>query len=153
MRKIFVRISAVFILLLLGAPAFGGVGLKTVESSRSVQETVARIESIVKGKGMRIFAVIDHGEGARKIGATLRPTEVVIFGNPKVGTPLMRCSPTIGIDLPQKALVWEDEKGHVWITYNDPRYLSYRHGTGECNGVMGKVARALERIIGDAAKP
>ena len=88
-------------------------------------------------------ARIDHAAGAQKAGKTLAPTELVIFGNPKVGTPLMQCSHSIAIDLPQKALIWQDAAGKVWFSYNDPQYLALRHNTQGCDEVLKKVAMAL----------
>jgi uncharacterized protein (DUF302 family) len=90
-----------------------------------------------------VFKRIDHAAGAQKVGKTLRPTELVIFGNPKVGTPLMLCSQSVAIDLPQKALIWQDEAGQVWISYNDPQYLALRHNIRGCDKVLKKVAGAL----------
>ena len=91
-----------------------------------------RLESLVKQKGLTIFARIDHAAGAAKIGQKLRPTELLIFGNPQGGTPFMECGQTVGIDLPLKALVWEDASGQVWIGYNDPEFLAQRHGVSNC---------------------
>jgi uncharacterized protein (DUF302 family) len=90
-----------------------------------------------------VFKRIDHAAGAQKVGKTLRPTELVIFGNPKVGTPLMLCSHSVAIDLPQKALIWEDKAGQVWFSYNDPQYLALRHNIQGCDEVLKKVAGAL----------
>ena len=87
-------------------------------------------------KGMTVFLRINHSEGARRVGMELRPTELVIFGNPKVGAPLMQCSQTVAIDLPQKALIWQDESGQVWLTYNDPPYLAKRHDIDGCKAVL-----------------
>jgi len=99
---------------------------------------------------MTVFIRINHAAGAKKIGKTLRPTEIVIFGNPRVGTPLMQCGQSIAIDLPQKALIWEDEKGQVWLSYNNPQYLAKRHGTQGCDGVLKKVANALGNFAAKA---
>ncbi len=92
---------------------------------------------------MTVFIRIDHAEGASKVGRKLRPTELIIFGNPKVGTPLMQCHQSVAIDLPQKALIWEDEKEQVWLSYNDPRYLAKRHNIKKCDEVLNKIANAL----------
>ena len=92
---------------------------------------------------MNVFGRINHAAGAEKAGLTLAPTELVIFGNPKVGTPLMNCERTIAIDLPQKALIWEDEGGDVWLAYNDPAELAKRHDLKGCEAVIEKVAGAL----------
>ncbi len=103
-------------------------GLVTLASPHSVKETVDRLEAEAKAKGLTIFARIDHASGASAIGLPLRPTELLIFGNAKGGTPLMQAAQTIGIDLPLKALAWEDATGKVWLSYNDPAWLTDRHG-------------------------
>jgi uncharacterized protein (DUF302 family) len=103
-------------------------GLITVQSARSVKETIDRLESDVKSEGMTVFARIDHAAGAREAGLALRPMELLIFGNAKVGTPLMQSHQTMGIDLPLKALAWEDSARRVWLSYNDPAWLAARHG-------------------------
>ena len=118
-------------------------GLISVESSHTVKSTADRLEAALKAKGMTVFTRIDHAAGAQKAGKQLRPTELVIFGNPKVGTPLMQCDQRIAIDLPQKALIWEDEGGQVWLSYNDPKYLAKRHNLKGCDKVLNKVANAL----------
>ncbi len=128
-------------------------GLITAPSAHDVKTTVDRLESLLRGKGMTIFVRINHTEGAKKVGKTLRPTELLIFGNPKVGTPLMNCKQSVAIDLPQKALVSEDNKGQVWITYNDPNYLATRHGIKECGDVIKKIEHALRSVTQGAAKP
>jgi uncharacterized protein (DUF302 family) len=103
-------------------------GLEQVASRFTVDETLQRFQSVLNERGIRIFTVIDHSGEAEKVGLKMRPTKVVIFGNPKGGTPLMLAAPTLAIDLPLKALIWEDEKGKVWVTYNSPEYLQQRHG-------------------------
>jgi uncharacterized protein (DUF302 family) len=105
-----------------------GNGLVQVASRRTVDETVKRLESVLTERGVRVFAVVDHGGEAEKIGMKMLPTKLVIFGNPKGGTPVMVAAPTVAIDLPLKALVWEDENGKVWVSYNSPEYLQRRHG-------------------------
>jgi uncharacterized protein (DUF302 family) len=98
-----------------------------IASEHSVTETLDRLESALQEKGMTIFKRVDHAAGAEKVDLHLRPTQLLIFGNPKVGTPLMLCSQTAAIDLPQKALAYEDENGQVWLSYNDPAYMAKRH--------------------------
>jgi len=117
-------------------------GLISLKSSYSPAVTMDKFEAIAKKKGLNIFARINHAAGAAKIGKTLRPTEVLIFGNPQGGTPFMECSQTVGIDLPLKVLVWEDAAGQVWLGYNDPVYLAKRHGVSQCP-VAGKLGNAL----------
>ncbi|XKH02309.1 DUF302 domain-containing protein [Marinobacter nauticus] len=118
-------------------------GLVSMKSSHSAQATMDRLEAIVEDKGLNVFARIDHAAGAEKVGESLRPTELLIFGNPKGGTPFMQCAQSVGIDLPLKALVWEDDAGQVWLGYNDPAYLAKRHGVEEC-AVVPKLSKALE---------
>ncbi len=112
--------------------ALGADGLVAVQSPHSAKDTAAKVEEVVKQRGLNVFARIDHAAGAAKIGKTLRPTEVIIFGNPQGGTPLMECAQSAGIDLPLKALVWEDDKAQVWLGYNDPAWLAQRHGAAQC---------------------
>ena len=103
-------------------------GLVHVQSKYSVPETLQRLESVVKARGLTVFARIDFSGDAQKVGLTMRPAQLLIFGNPKAGTPLMVASPSIAIDLPLKALAWEDADGKVWLSYNKPEYLRERHG-------------------------
>lgn len=110
-------------------------GLVTIRSEHNPQETMRRLEAAVKAKGMTVFGHVDHAAGAAEVGLALRPTDLLIFGSPKGGTPLMQSVQTIGIDLPLKALVWQDENGATWLSYNDPAWLARRHG-----GVPGASA-------------
>ena len=103
-------------------------GIIDVSSRYSVPETLARLHSILKEKGLTVFALIDHSGEAEKAGLTMRPTQLLIFGSPKGGTPLMVATPSLAIDLPLKALAWQDEQGKVWLSYNSPEYLQQRHG-------------------------
>ncbi len=106
-------------------------GLQTIASSYSVAETIDRLVSAVTSRGLTLFARINHAENAAKQGLQLRPTELILFGNPKVGTALMQDKQTSGIDLPVKALAWQDEAGKVWLTYNDSQWLKERHNLGK----------------------
>jgi uncharacterized protein (DUF302 family) len=121
-------------------------GLTTVKSSYSSQETMKRLEAAVKAKGLTVFARIDHAEGASAAGLSLRPTEVLIFGNAKGGTPLMQAVQTIGIDLPLKALVWQDAAGDTWLSWNDPAWLAERHGVSGAEAVANNLTAALKAI-------
>ncbi|MDN3377448.1 MULTISPECIES: DUF302 domain-containing protein [unclassified Pseudoalteromonas] len=107
-------------------------GLISVKSPLSAKATMNKFEQLAKSKGLTIFARIDHAAGAKKVNKELNPTEVLTFGNPKGGTPLMQCAQTIGIDLPLKALVWEDAQSQVWLSYNDPAYIAERHNAENC---------------------
>jgi uncharacterized protein (DUF302 family) len=103
-------------------------GIIDVPSRYSVPETLARLQAILKEKNITVFALIDHSGEAEKAGLKMRPTQLLIFGNPKGGTPLMVAAPRLAIDLPLKALAWQDEQGLVWLSYNSPEYLQQRHG-------------------------
>ena len=109
---------------LLGAYAMAADGLTTIASDYGPKETMDRLEAEIKAKGMTVFARIDHAAGAAQAGLSLRPTEVLLFGNAKPGTPLMQANQTIGIDLPLKALIWQDADGKVWLSYNEPRRVT-----------------------------
>jgi uncharacterized protein (DUF302 family) len=108
-----------------------GDGLVHLPSQHSVDDTVQRFEKLLAEKDIKLFAVVDHSGEAQTIGLEMRPTKLLIFGNPKGGTPVMQASPTAAIDLPLKALVWQDKDGRVWLTYNNPAYLQHRHGFPE----------------------
>ena len=126
-------------------------GLVTVASTFTVEQTADRLENVLNEKGMTIFNRIKHSEGAAKVGIELRKTELILFGNPKVGSPLMKCQQSVALDLPQKALIWEDTNAKVWITYNDPRYLEKRHNITGCDEVLAKIEKALAGITKAAA--
>jgi len=128
-------------------------GLVQIKSSHDVKVTADRLEQVLNAKGMTVFIRINHAAGAEKVGKMLRPTELVIFGNPKIGTPLMQCAQSIGIDLPQKALISEDEAGQVWFSYNDPMYLAKRHEVKGCDEVLKKVSNALAKFSAKATSP
>ena len=146
-------IIAIILIVVFALPVSAEPGLTKVKSAHNVEDTADRLESVLKEKGMTVFLRINHGEGARRVGKDLRPTELVIFGNPKVGAPLMQCGQTIGIDLPQKALIWQDDKGQVWLSYNDPNYLAQRHGLGGCAEILKKVEKALGNFAKAATMP
>lgn len=142
MFSVFRRLVAI-VLLTVPLSVFAAEGMVTVKSSHSAEATADKLESVLKDKGMTVMNRINHTEGADKAGLELRPTEVVIFGNPKVGTPLMQCAQSVAIDLPQKALIWEDSEGHVWLGYNDPAYLEKRHNIEGCDEAIEKIKGAL----------
>ena len=121
------------------------------QSSHGPKETMDRLAASVTAHGMNIFARIDHASGAAEVGMSLRPTEVLIFGNPKGGTPLMQAAQTMGIDLPLKALVWQDENGKTWIGYNDPHWLAARHGVGGQANLLAALTNALETVAKEAS--
>jgi len=121
-------------------------GLVNVQSAYDVDTTADRLEQALQAKGMTIFARIDHAKSAQQVEMDLRPTELVIFGNPKVGTLLMQGSQSVAIDLPQKALIWQDESGQVWLSYNDPQYLVDRHGIEDSEEAVTKISQALRNV-------
>jgi uncharacterized protein (DUF302 family) len=127
-------------------------GLITLASTRSATDTMNRLEATVKEKGFAVIARVDHAAGATKVGKTLRPTELLIFGNPQGGTPLMECAQTAGIDLPLKALVWQDAAGKVMLSYNDPKFLAERHKAAGCP-VVGGMTNALDGLMKSVVAP
>ena len=137
------------LLVLAASWAAAADGLVAVKSPYSAKETMSRFEDIAKQRGLSVFARIDHSAGAVKVGKTLRPTEVLIFGNPQGGTALMECAQSAGIDLPLKALVWEDSSAQVWLGYNDPAYLAARHGAPQCPAVEN-LTKALAGLAAAA---
>ncbi len=143
MRNIFYTLIGLF--LSTSALAQTADGLVTVTSPHSATQTMARLEAAVKERNLNVIAKIDHAAGAAKINKTLRPTELLIFGNPQGGTPLMECAQTAGIDLPLKALVWQDAGGKILLSYNDPAYLAKRHGAAACPAVEN-LTKALNGI-------
>jgi uncharacterized protein (DUF302 family) len=122
-------------------------GLKTLKSNFGPEKTMERLEAEIKAHGMTIFARINHAALAAGVGLDLRPTEVILFGNPRGGTPLMQAKQTLGIDLPLKALVWQDDSGQTWLSYNEPEWLAKRH---ELAGMDGPLA-AMTKALGDIA--
>jgi uncharacterized protein (DUF302 family) len=130
-------------------------GLTTLPSRRGPKATADALAQMIEARGMTVFARVDHAAGAAAVGMALRPTELLIFGNAKGGTPLMQEVQTVGIDLPLKFLVFEDAAGKTWIAYNDPDWLAARHGvTGEAGpvGAMSAALRTLARSVGEAAE-
>ncbi|WP_215542476.1 DUF302 domain-containing protein [Amycolatopsis sp. CA-230715] len=130
-------------------------GMITIASGWSVRETTDRLETAVTGAGLFVFARIDHAGNAARAGFELRPTELLIFGNPKGGTPLLRDNQTSGIDLPVKALAWQDEAGRTWLTYNDARWIAARHGLGAgSEQAVEAIEAGLARLVrGVVARP
>ncbi|MES0327974.1 MAG: DUF302 domain-containing protein, partial [Gammaproteobacteria bacterium] len=121
-------------------------GIIRTKSQHTVTVTINKLENILKTRGMTIFKRVNHTAGAEKVGLQLRPTELLIFGNPKVGTPLMLCAQTAALDLPQKALAYKDERGQVWLVYNDPAFMANRHSIKGCEKAVQKVTGALAKF-------
>ncbi len=123
-------------------------GLVVIGSDFSVGETIDRLVELVTARGLGVFARIDHADGAEKAGLALRPTQLLIFGNAKGGTPLMQANQTVGIDLPLKVLAWEDESGGVLAAYNDPHWIAERHGLGDAShDTVEGIAKALAGLV------
>jgi len=120
--------------------------MTNIKSTHSVGDTLNKLEEILVAKGMNVFARIDHAAAATKAGMELRPTELIIFGNPEIGTKLMNSSQSIAIDLPLKMLGWQDADGTVWLSYNNPEFLKNRHATEGCDQIFEKVAGALSNF-------
>ncbi len=152
------RVASFFLIVcifILGftAPAMAGNGVITIKSSNSVKKTIDILESTLTKKGIAIIARLDHRANGARVNEDLRPTIILIFGNPRMGTPLMRENQTIGIDLPMKALAWEDEKGDVWLSYNDPSYLAKRHSIKNNDPIIKKMSGALAKFSAIATAP
>ena len=129
-------------------------GLVRIASALPAKETADRLEQEIRSRGLTVFARIDHAAGAKAAGLALRPTELVIFGNAKGGTPLMQAAPEMGIDLPLKALVYQDADGKVWLAYNDPHWLAERHHLADSlQPVIGALTKNLEAIAAKVAGP
>jgi len=126
-------------------------GLTTISSRFGPKETMDRLQAEIRALGMTVFARIDHAAGAAEVGLTLPPTELIIFGNARGGTPLMQSVQTVGIDLPLKALVWEDTAGKTWLSYNEPGWIAQRHGIANAEPVVSKIAAALSAVSRKAA--
>ncbi|MBC7004219.1 DUF302 domain-containing protein [Photobacterium sp. BZF1] len=154
--------NKLFVLILslglgISFPTFADSGLITVQSPHSVQETVEKLKQVLDEKGMTLFAHVKHSQSASEVGVTLRPTELLIFGNPKVGSILMECQQTTAIDLPQKALVMQNSDDEVWVLYNDPAYIADRHHiegkVAKCDATIDKVSKALANIMKTVTEP
>lgn len=141
------RIGLVTLLLCLAATVQAAdKGLIKFKSPHSVEKTMDRLEAALRVRNITVFNRIDHAGGAAQLGKELRPTELLIFGSPALGTALMSSQQSIGIDLPLKALVWEDAKGQVWLGYNDPAYLSRRHGVSDREQAFSKMLGILKEL-------
>ena len=136
----------------VGAPVGADRGMVSLKSPHSQADTLGRLEAQLKQRNLAVVARVDHAAGAQRVNQSLRPTEVLIFGNPQAGTPLMQCAQGVGIDLPMKALVWTDASGQTWLAYNDPVWMVQRHGGGDCPAALN-VRKALMAIAGATVAP
>ncbi len=142
-KSIFIMLLVVFMQFSIHADD----GILNVESQFNVKTTADRLQAILEKKGMTIFNRIKHSESAAKIGIQINETELIIFGNPKAGSPLMKCQPTMAIDLPQKAIIWQDKNNKVWLSYNDIRSLQKRHKVVNYEKVLLKVEKTLSNVV------
>ena len=139
------------LILSIAIPVWAVDSVISVQSNFNVEETANRMEIVLKEKGMTVFKRIKHSEAANKVGVELRDTELIIFGNPKVGSLLMKNQQSVAIDLPFKALIWEDDNAKVWISYNDPRDMEKRHNITDCEKIISKIEKALAGIAKSAS--
>ena len=146
------RHASLLALILTAGAATAAEGLIALKSPHAVKVTMDRFEGAARARGLNIFLRVDHAAGAQKIGSSLRPTELLVFGNPQGGMPLMECSQSAGIDLPLKALAWQDASGQVWVGYNDPQIIADRHGVKECGPVIQILRKALDGLALEATK-
>lgn len=147
------RLSSLALLTLItSASLYANESLSTKESVYSVKQTADRFEALIKDKGLTLFSRVNHQENAEKAKLSLRATEVIIFGNPKIGTPLMNCAPSVAIDLPQKVLIREDAESKVWLSYNKPTYLKERHKIEGCDKLLNKITNVLDKLSSAATR-
>ncbi len=144
---------AMIALVLSTVTAQADDGLVKNLSAHSVQTTMDSLENLVRNKGLTVFVRIDHAAGAAEVGEEMLPTQLLMFGNPAIGTNLMTSQRTVGVDLPIKVLIWEEPDGKVWIAYNDPAYLAKRHGIDDRDAVLDKMGRAVKGLVSAAATP
>jgi len=148
MKRLLASILMVFITA--SASAADVEGLITKSSPHSVSDTLDRLEQVIESKGITVALRWDHGGNANNVDIDMRETEVLMFGNPKLGSHLMTSAQSAGIDLPMKALAWRDADGNVWLAYNDPAYIAERHGIDDRSEIIGKMSNALDNLT-DAA--
>lgn len=146
MNRLLVAVFTIF----MYSTSSAGDGLVSKKSGFSAEQTLDRLEAVLKEKGITVFARVSHTKGAAGVGIELRPTELLIFGNPKLGSHFFTSNQTAGIDLPMKALAWQDADGQVWLTYNDPQYIADRHGIADRDEIVQKMTGALDKMT-DAA--
>lgn len=146
MKKQFVAVLLTTLFILPGLSFAGDNGLIVKKSPHSVSETLDRWAALLKKKKIRVFARVSHSENAKGVGLKLRPTELLIFGNPKLGTHYFTANQEAGIDLPMKAMAWQDKNGQTWLAYNDPSYVAKRHHVKNRDAITKKMKGALEKM-------
>lgn len=146
------RIAIVMVLLASWALAAdaGGGGIIVTRSAHDVDETINRLEAALRAKGITIFARIDHAANAKRVDISLRPEQLLIFGNPKLGSPLMQSNAMVGLDLPLKALAWQDADGKVWLAYTDPQTIAARYRIENRSELIAKMTGALKNFAANA---
>lgn len=147
--KNMIHIFILFLGLLVATPGFANDNFVSKKSPYSVEKTIERLQKVVEKKGITIFKLVDHGAGAKRVGETLRTSQLLIFGNPKTGSPLMREAPMMGLELPMKALAWEDDKGQVWLSYLKPAVLQARYDLKN-QAIIDKITGALDGMTSKA---
>lgn len=152
LHKAAMSIGAAALALFLTGPTSAAEGIVTTQSASDFKTTLGKLNGAIRARNFTLFAEVDHAAGAAGVGLVLRPTHLVVFGNPRGGTPAMVCSQTIGLDLPLKALVFEDAAGKVQISMPDPLAIAARHGTGDCGkAAFEAMGKALQAIAAEAA--
>ena len=147
------KLSALVVLILVSTTSLAGNGVITKPSNQSVAATIDKLETVVTGKGFKVIARVDHTAAAASVGTSLRPTQLLIFGNPVVGSKLMTSTQAVALDLPVKVLAFEDENGQLWMTYNDPDWLLERHDIADRDRVGEKMSKALAAFTDAAGSP
>ncbi len=148
MKKLLIILTLCF---LKHSILFSANDIISVKSNYNVEHTTNRLVKILKSKNLKIFKIIDHSRAAKRVGQNLRPAKLIIFGNPKIGTKLMKCSQLVGLDLPLKVLIWEDSNYQTWISYHNPLYYRNRYNLKNCEQVLIKIKNALKIITNKAA--
>lgn len=144
---------AVISTLFLAFPVFAGEKLVSVPSANTVKVSMDKLEALAQARGLKIFARVDHAAGAKNIGEELSPTELLIMGHPKGGTPVLQCAQTFGIDLPLHVLAWEDAEGKSWLGYKNLSKLGHKLKGDQCDAALKRLSGALEGLVNEAAKP
>jgi uncharacterized protein (DUF302 family) len=146
------KLLIVVVLVILAVPVWADTGVVTVSSSVGFSDTLERFKAVLKEKGVKVVFELDHQANGKRVEESLNKTHLLLFGNPKLGTPLMRSVRSIGIDLPMKVLIWEDDDGKVFLTYNDPQYLAARHSIEDNKAIFRKMSAVLKVLTTTAAQ-
>ena len=146
-------LSVLLLALVLHMPSAGAGSIVVTRSAHDVNETINRLEAALRAKGVTIFARIDHADNAQRVDITLRPVQLLIFGNPKLGSPLLASNPMVGLDLPMKALAWEDADGKVWLGYTAAATIAERYRIEDRAAIINKMTGALKNFAAAATRP